>query len=62
MQKRKAHRDEMLFYLRTLHYTALYENEDAYIDHGLAPDSERLKNFSPVFKARSQNLRPKATD
>ena len=49
--KRKAHHEEMLFYLRTLHYAALPEIQDAYIEHGLAPDSERLKKFSPVFKA-----------
>ena len=49
--KRKAQHDEMLFYLRTLHYAALHEIQDAYIDHGLAPDSERSKKFPPVFKA-----------
>ena len=49
--ERKAYRDEMLFYLQSLHYTALDEIQDAYIDHGLAPDSERLKKSPSVFKA-----------
>ena len=51
--KRKAHHDEMLFYLQSLHYTALHEIQDAYIDHGLAPDSERLEKppSSSVLKA-----------
>ena len=51
--KRKAHYDEMLFYLQSLHSTALHEIQDAYIDHGLAPDRERLEKppSSSVFKA-----------
>lgn len=49
--KRKAHHDEMLFYLRTLHYTALYEIQGAHIDHGLTPDSEQLGKAPTVFKA-----------
>ena len=49
--KRKAHHDEVLFYLRTLHYTALHEIQGAYIDHGLAPDSERLTKSPSIFKA-----------
>lgn len=47
--KRKAHHEEMLFYLQTLHYMALYEIED--IDHGLASDRKRLKRIPLVFKA-----------
>ena len=49
--KRKAHHEEMLFYLRTLHFTALHEIQGAYIDHGLAPDSERLTKSPSIFKA-----------
>ncbi len=52
--KRKVHPDEMLFYLQPLHYTALHEIQNAFVDHGLAPDSERLDKppspsaFKPV--------------
>ena len=49
--KRKAHHDEVLFYLQALHHTALHEIQGAYIDHGLAPDSERWKKTPSVFKA-----------
>ncbi len=48
--KRKAHYDEVLFYLQSLHYIALLEIQDAYIDHGFAPNGERPKKFPTVFR------------
>ena len=54
--KRKAHHDEVLFYLQILHYAALPEIQNAHIDHGLAPDSARLERSPPPFNAVSNFL------
>ena len=48
---RKSRRDEILFYIQSLHFVALEQIQNAHIDHGLAPDDERLEKSSSIFKA-----------
>ena len=49
--KRKTRRDEILVYLQILHFAALSEVQNVYIEHGLAPESTRLKQApSTLFK------------
>ena len=48
--KRKARRDEVLFYLQRLHHIALQEIQDAYIEHGLESSDKKRKKFPSVFR------------
>lgn len=47
--KRKAHHDEVLFYLQFLHCTALQEIRNEYVDRGLESNGERRETFPSVF-------------
>ena len=53
--KRKIRRDELLYYLHSLHLIALFEIENAYVDHGLAPNRPLPTGLSP-YAERFQRL------
>ena len=62
--KRKVRRDELLFYLYSLHHIALHEIEVAYADHGLASNrpSSPSRNSNFVHPHQFQEILRKAEE
>ena len=52
--KRKMRRDELLFYLYSLHHIALHEIETAYVDHGLASNKPSSPSQPSNFERAHQ--------
>ena len=52
--KRKVRRDELLFYLYSLHHIAIHEIETAYFDHGLASNKPSTSTQPSNFESAHQ--------
>ena len=48
--ERRIRHDEILFYLQVLHYSALREIQNVYVENGLVPNNEVWKKFPRSFE------------